>query len=546
MKISVYTSCALNYLPKARVLAESLACVEPRASLTLCFNDVPPDWFDPATEPFDRIWLPEDLGYDRGWIFQHNVMELCTAVKGRALLRLIEEDEADLILYLDPDVMVCNPLALIDDYLGEASIGLVPHILAPEESEIGVELTEISVAAHGTYNLGHLILRPDQRGRRFAQWWAARLDRYCFDDRARGLFTDQRWVDLAPAIFEGVKILKVPNLDVASWNLAGRTMAQNQPGDTASFTVDGTPLITYHFSGTGPTGTHRRIREIFAPSNGAVAEIERLYEAAIARHGQARLEHQPPGFDFFDDATPLTPAARRLYRQHADLREAFPDPYACPHHSSGSGQMNYRDWLREKRPGVIDGLRLAPHRLAAAYDDLFDPDYYLATYPEVGEAIAAGRFADALDHYQHIGSRRFCDPNEFFVSAYYHERALTHDPWPLSSSSRAGGREGTLLWHYLTTGLPSAIEPIEFFDSRWYLTQNPDLDAAFRHGRVSTPLAHFLRDGSREGRDPGPDFHAEAYLEATPPARDLSGSGGTRGAFGALVRLGGVAGRVTV
>ena len=74
MKISVYTSCSLNYLPKARVLAESLAAAEPRANLTLCLNDVPPDWFDPAAEPFDRIWLPEDLGYDRGcchrrWLF---------------------------------------------------------------------------------------------------------------------------------------------------------------------------------------------------------------------------------------------------------------------------------------------------------------------------------------------------------------------------------------------------------------------------------------------------------------------------------------------
>jgi hypothetical protein len=275
-----------------------------------------------------------------------------------------------------------------------------------------------------------------------------------------------------------------------------------------------------------------------------VAEIERLYEAAIARHGQARLEHQPPGFDFFDDATPLTPAARRLYRQHADLREAFPDPYACPPNSTGPGQPNYRDWLRENRPGVIGGLRLAAHRLAAAYGDLFDADYYLATYPEAAEAIAAGRFADALDHYQRIGSRRFCDPNEFFVSAYYHAQALAHDPWPLSA--QAGTREGTLLWHYLTTGLPAGIEPVEFFDSRWYLAHNPDLDAAFRLGQVSTPLAHFLCDGSREGRDPGPDFQGEAYLEATPPARDLSGNGAIRGAFGALVQLGGVAGRVTV
>jgi hypothetical protein len=539
MKISVYTSCSLNYLPKARVLAESLANVEPTASLTLCLNDIAPDWLDRRTEPFDRIWLPEDLGYDPGWIFQHNVMELCTAVKGRALMRLIAEDEADLIVYLDPDVMVYNPLSLIDGYLGDASIGLVPHILAPEDTEIGVELTEISVAAHGTYNLGHLILRPDERGRRFAQWWTDRLDRYCFDDRQRGLFTDQRWVDLAPAIFDGVKILKVPNLDVASWNLARRTIAQNQPGDTASFTVDDYPLVTYHFSGTGPTGTHRRIREIFAPSSGAVAEIERHYEAAIARHGQARLEHRPPGFDFFDDGTPITPAARRLYRQHADLREAFPNPFTCP-----PAQKNFRDWLREKRPGAIGGLRLAQHRLDAAYADLFDAGYYLATYPEAADAIAAGDFTDALDHYQRIGSRRFHDPNAFFVSSFYHEQALAHDPWPLSA--HAGAREGTLLWHYLTIGLPAGLEPIEFFDSRWYLAQNPDFAVAFRLGLASTPLAHFLRNGSREGRDPGPDFQCGAYLEATPPARGLADQGGAHGAFGALVRLGGVAGRVTV
>ena len=534
MKIAVYTSCAMNYLAKARALAESLALVEPEATLTLCLGDIPPDDFDPRAEPFDRIWLPEDLGYDPGWIFQHNIMELCTAVKGRALMRLIEEEDADLILYLDPDVVVYNPLQLIDEYLGEDSIGLVPHILAPEESTIGVELTEISVAAHGVYNLGHLVLRPDARGRAFAKWWRDRLDAHCFDDRQRGLFTDQRWVDLAPSIFEGVRILKQPNLDVASWNLAGRHLTQARPNDPASFKVDGIPLITYHFSGTGPTGTHRRIREIFAPTNGAVAEIERLYEAMLARHGQAGLEHRPPGYDVFDDGTKITPDARRLYRRHTDLREAFPDPYATP-----PGERCFRDWLRNKRPGTIAGLRLEPFRLDQAYADLFDADFYLATYPDARAAIAEGRGKDARDHYEQVGSRRFHDPNRFFVSAYYHDLALAHDPWPLSA--HAGRREGTLLWHYLTTGLAAGIEPIEFFDSRWYLAQHPDLDAAFRQGRISTPLAHFLRDGNRENRAPGPDFQGTAYLEANPPARPIAEKAG---AFGAFVQLGGVAGRI--
>ncbi len=536
MKFAVFTSCSLNYLPKARVLAESLRRAEPGASLTLCLNDIVPDWLDLASEPFDRIWLPGDLGYGRDWIFQHNVMELCTAVKGRALMRLIAEAEADLILYLDPDVLVCNPLAPLAGYLGEASIGLVPHILAPEETETGVELTEISVASHGVYNLGHLALRPDPRGRAFAQWWAARLDRHCFDDRARGLFTDQRWVDLAPAIFEGVAILKQPNLDVASWNLSHRTLAQGRAGDPASFTVDGLPLITYHFSGTGPSGTHRRVREIFAPGSGAVAEIERIYETAIARHGQSGLEHVPPGYDFFEDGTPVTPEARRLYRRHADLQAAFPDPYEV-----APGRRCYRDWLRAKRPGTIAGLILPRHRLAQAYADLFDAGWYLGAHPQAAEAIAAGAFRDALDHYEHVGSRMLCDPNEFFVSSWYLDRALDHDPWPLST--RAGTREGTLLWHYLTTGLAAGLEPVEFFDSRWYLAQNRDVETAYRLGTVSTPLAHFLHHGSSENRDPGPAFRSTAYLDANPPARGLAAADGVRGAFGALVRLGGVGGK---
>ena len=91
MKFSVYTSCALNYLPKARALATSLRHHHPEARLTLCLCDEVPHWLDLTAEPFDQIWTATDLGYDRAWIFQHNVMELCTAVKGRALVRLIEE-----------------------------------------------------------------------------------------------------------------------------------------------------------------------------------------------------------------------------------------------------------------------------------------------------------------------------------------------------------------------------------------------------------------------------------------------------------------------
>ena len=156
---------------------------------------------------------------------------------------------------------------------------------------------------------------------------------------------------------------------------------------------------------------------------------------------------------------------------------------------------------------------------------LLGPQRYERTVPSVaGELFPEGRVATITAGWQEWEGD---------------DRALDHDPWPLSAN--AGRREGTLLWHYLTIGLAAGIEPVEFFDSLWYLAQNPDLKAAFRLGRVSTPLAHFLRDGNRENRRPGPDFDGAAYLEANPPARALAEKAG---AFGAFVQLGGVVGRV--
>jgi hypothetical protein len=536
MRIAAYTSCAANYLAKALTLAESLARNSPNTSLTLCLNDRWPSIIDSRlSNSFRAVWYPSDLGYDEAWIFQHNVMELCTAVKGRALARLMKELPADLYIYLDPDVYVYNELSVISEYIGKAAIGLIPHILSPEETEIGIELTEMSVTEHGIYNLGHLIVRASDTAERFAAWWAARLDKYCFDDKDRGLFTDQRWVDLVPAIFPDVSILRVPNLDVASWNLFGREIEQSRADDEQSFTVDGFPLLTYHFSGTGPTGAHRRIREIFDPGNGAVAEIERLYEVAIGRNGQKELELIPPYWDLFDNGVLIEAEVRKLYRRHKDLQLAFSTPY------STGGLTTYYRWLSENRPSLVKALRVGLPRARQAFQELFDERYYLDRYPDVAAAVTNGSFTSALDHYLKLGSMLNYDPNEFFVATYYRERAKHHNSYLLGQSNSV---ESTLLWHYLTVGMANGIEPIEFFDSSWYLKEYSDLEVAFRIGQLSLPLVHFLHFGSYENRNPGPRFNATRYLNDVPEARQMAESRASRGAFGAFVKMGNVAGRL--
>jgi hypothetical protein len=506
MKIAVYTSCALNYYAKARSLADSIARNSPDTVVALVLCDVMPKDFDPLNEGFAHFWTPSDLGYDEGWIFEHNIMELCTGVNGRALQRLMrDEPDCDLYVYLDPDVYVYNPLSLVMEYMGDASIGLVPHILKTEETEAGVRLTEMSVTEHGIYNLGHLFVRPDDNGRALAAWWAARLDKYCFDDKQIGLFTDQRWMDLVPATFDNVKVLRVPNLDVASWNVFGRRIWQKTPGDETAFMVDDYPLITYHFSGTGPTGTHRRIRDIFDPSNGALAEIERLYEASIGGNGQAMLERIAPAYDFFDDGRPVVASMRKLYRRQPDLQAQFPNPYRI----SGKG---FRGWYQNNRAEAADYLHLDKVRIRRAFDELFDEKHYLATYPDVREAIAAGDYDSALDHYVRIGSDLLYNPHPEFNAEHYWDGAKYLDAYRRRNPTRSV--ETTLLWHYLETGLPNRIEPVEGFDTVTYLKARPALRKRFRKGDLSVPLVHYFAVGlskQRQAEDAADDEAANEH-----------------------------------
>ena len=67
---------------------------------------------------------------------------------------------------------------------------------------------ELSSTAHGVYNLGFLAVSRSEEALKMLTWWAERLYLYCYDDMANGIFTDQKWIDLAPCFFN-VKITKI-------------------------------------------------------------------------------------------------------------------------------------------------------------------------------------------------------------------------------------------------------------------------------------------------------------------------------------------------
>lgn len=219
MTTHCFTSASFSYLAKARVLGSTLKRFHPDWIVTVCLTDREPKGFtfDLDNEPFDRvIWSEElPLANPKGWLFQHDVVEACTAVKG-PVLRALLAGEADRVFYLDPDIAVFGSLAPMVEMLDDASILLTPHQLTPEEDRQAIVDNEICALSHGTYNLGFLAVRNDAVGQQFARWWNDRLLEYCVDDRSSGIFVDQKWCDLVPALFDRVHVVRDAGYNVAS------------------------------------------------------------------------------------------------------------------------------------------------------------------------------------------------------------------------------------------------------------------------------------------------------------------------------------------
>ena len=76
--IHAFTSVTSNYIPKARVLAESVKRVDPSVCFHLLLSDEPPAEFELANEPFDNLIRVTDLPIDNlpAWIFSHRLVEL--------------------------------------------------------------------------------------------------------------------------------------------------------------------------------------------------------------------------------------------------------------------------------------------------------------------------------------------------------------------------------------------------------------------------------------------------------------------------------------
>lgn len=340
--VHAFTSGAPNYIGKVRTLCRSLRQHCPDWKLHWLVPDFRRDELVASLEDgeVDYVWFVDDLPglNQRSWLFQHDIVEISTALKPKMALQILNRADCEALFYLDPDIVVFSPLDDLLESLMTASVTLTPHLLEPEVAPKAVHDHELSSLRHGVFNLGFFGVRECEESRKFLEWWSERCEAFCWSDWRSGVFTDQKWLNFAPVFFPATCIVRSPRFNVAPWNINQRRL---EGTFDEGFRVEGEPLGFYHFTGFD-SGSHAQALSAYAANNQATKALISWYEKRtgfLTPGGAAKW-----ALGTYDNGQPIRAADRRIYRERADLQAAFPDPYRV-----GPGQ-SFLDWLAQNGP----------------------------------------------------------------------------------------------------------------------------------------------------------------------------------------------------
>lgn len=339
-----FTSISLNYLPKAKVLARSVKKYFPDSLFYLLICDELEQHFNLNNDVFDSVFFIKDLSIPinnlKQWIFMHSTVELCTAIKGQAFLKFFQNEDIDKIIYLDPDIVVFDNFNEVSKLLDEYNVILTPHLSQMEENYSAIVDNEMCSLRHGVFNLGFLAVRRSVEGVRFLQWWRDRLLNFCYDDIQNGIFTDQKWIDLAPALFEKIYILRDEVYNAAPWNISHRYIKQKED---SNYYIDNKRLKFYHFSGFD-SGAHGEMLKRYGNENKSLFMLAEWYINEQRKEGQDKFGKLQCRYNFFDNGEQVTYNHRIVYRSRKDLIAYFKNPYEI--RVDGN---DYFSWYKLKR-----------------------------------------------------------------------------------------------------------------------------------------------------------------------------------------------------
>ena len=245
----VFTICSNNYLAQAITLGQTLLSHNPHYIFKIGLVDKKIPQIDYATIPFEIVEV-ESIGiaaFDE-MFKSYSITELNTAVKPLYFKYFFYSLlEIDGIIYLDPDILVYQPFKDLEKVLEVNEIVITPHFTTPINDD--KNQSENDFLNTGLYNLGFIALKKGEESQKLLEWWTKRLETKAYINLAKGMFTDQIWINFAPLFFEKVHIFSSPGYNMAYWNMHERIINESH---LVIFEKTHSPLVFFHFSGYNP------------------------------------------------------------------------------------------------------------------------------------------------------------------------------------------------------------------------------------------------------------------------------------------------------
>lgn len=348
------TIVASNYLARAIVLHDSLRNEHPEVDFWLLLIDDEP-LGSLAQEAVARRGIhvlrvgeiglpPEEIANFR---FAYDVTEVSTAYKPWTLEAVIHRSGLH-TFYIDPDIEFYSPMTSLVEAVHSHEVVLTPHVLQGMKRD-GAQPSESDILGSGIYNLGFIGL--NRNALKVTEWWCERLKRECYSAPSQQRFTDQRWIDFAPALFD-CYISKDETYNVAYWNADTRPMSVGN----GQYRVRDRPLSFFHYSGFSESAPHLLTRHhtgrprILLSEHPALAGLVKSYleSVAAAQEECSDMDSEYP-FEHFPCGEKIPLALRRAFLVslvNAEQKGSTPPPSPF----GPGGEKAFENWMNEPVP----------------------------------------------------------------------------------------------------------------------------------------------------------------------------------------------------
>jgi glycosyltransferase involved in cell wall biosynthesis len=327
------TVCTANHVPFTRALVESIRRHHGAVPVVVNVVDAPTRdsvSIEGAIVLTGRDTFGPDLEYPS---LKFNASELCCAAKAQMIDYLLRHSPARRFVYIDSDLYLFAPVDAMIARLDDADFVVTPHTIAPfptpekfwEKPSLG------DLANAGIFNAGMFAMRRSEESQKFITTWKWLVVAPGAFVMSQGGQAEQHSFNWVPCFTDSIAVLRDTAYNVAYWNLHDRSLRyEGIEGGEERWTVDGKPLVAFHFSGFSPAKPWQlskhdnRYGFYIVP---AVARLRDFYLKRLDANDRGELA-KPYRFGAFPSGIVIDQFMREVFREHEVFLRADVSPWS--------------------------------------------------------------------------------------------------------------------------------------------------------------------------------------------------------------------------